>query len=83
MEGEWHRDGPEVRVEFVRKSGNGLLTLVLFDRAEPVRSHWVWIDAVNPGQCSEKLGRAGRSRPKFQPAEYRAMARKERGSEDP
>ena len=63
MEGEWHRDGPEVRVEFVRKSGNGLLTLVLFDRAEPVRSHWVWIDAVDLDSAVRNLAeREGRGR---------------------
>ena len=63
MKGEWHRDGPEVKVEFVRKSGNGLLTLVLFDRAEPVRSHWVWMDAADLDSAVRNLAeREGRGR---------------------
>ena len=37
----WRKDGPCVKVEFVRQSLGGHLTLVLYSEAEPVPSLWV------------------------------------------
>lgn len=45
MDGDWQQGGPKVKVEFVRRSNGGHLTLVLFHDAEPVCSQWVWMVA--------------------------------------
>jgi len=37
---QWHLDGPFVRAEFLRKSRDGRLTIVLAQDVEPVRSLW-------------------------------------------
>lgn len=44
---QWHLDGPFVRAEFLRKSRDGRLTLVLAQDVEPVRSLWATYDGTS------------------------------------
>mgnify|MGYP000985864233 CR=1 FL=1 len=37
---QWNTDGPYVRIEFLRQSNNGRLTLVISQDASPVHSLW-------------------------------------------
>ena len=62
--GKWRCDGPPVRVEFVRQSREHHLTLVLFEKAEPVPSLW---GRMNVGTLEEAIRalakREGRGKP--------------------
>lgn len=51
----WQADGPVVRVEFLRQSNNGRLTLVLSESAEPVHSLWTTFSGVGLAEAREEL----------------------------
>lgn len=57
LRSQWHPDGPPIRVEFVRQSGNeyGRITLVIFPTAEVVTSLWAEMDSDDPGAARELL----------------------------
>ncbi len=55
IRGEWHEDGPPIRVEFVRQSKDCRLTLVLCSGAVEVRSCWAFMNSDKLDSAVETL----------------------------
>ena len=60
MIGQWHVDGPMLKVEFKRRSRDGRITLVLSENARLVQSLWVQMASRNlPAAISDLATREG------------------------
>ena len=57
----WSTDGPTVRVEFLRESDNGLITLVLHETGTLVRSHWAILSVDMVEEAVEALRKRERT----------------------
>ena len=55
VQGDWRTDGPFVKVEFLRQSRDGRMTLVLDPAAPPVRSLWVVLGTRALDEAREAL----------------------------
>lgn len=52
---QWFDDGPFIKVEFLRKSSDGRMTLVLDSTAPPVRALWAVLDDPDLALAREAL----------------------------
>ena len=57
----WFQDGPAARVEFLRQSDSGLITLVLHVNGTPVRSHWAALSVGSLDEAVEVLRKRERA----------------------
>lgn len=61
----WHADGPLIRVEFLRKSIRGRITLVIDPEAPQVPSRWAVMNSLEIKAAVEALRDRERILPKF------------------
>ena len=73
--GAWRRNGPDVRVEFVRKSRRDRLTLVLDKATDAVPSLWAPLVVTESRRGGEEVGRARRRQESSSDRENRTVAR--------
>ena len=81
--GDWKPDGPTVKVEFVRRSQDGCLTLVLYATAEPVPSLWARMTVDNLDAAVRALAKREGSKGKPLSNPERDIGRWSRGEADP
>jgi len=55
IKGKWFKDGPLLPIEFARQSGNGRITLVIEENAEPIRTLWIIMTTTNLEEAIESL----------------------------
>ena len=61
LNGDWQNTGPQVKVEFVRRSQENHLTLVLFPDAErALSSLWAWMDVASFEEAVDNLAKRER-----------------------
>ena len=82
--GDWKPDGPTVKVEFVRRSQDGrLILLVLYATAEPVPSLWARMTVDNLDAAVKALAKREGSKGKPLSKPERDIGRWSRGQADP
>ena len=55
VRGKWHKDGPCLPVEFARISGDGRLTLVLYQNADRIQVLWAYAEINSLDKAAENL----------------------------
>lgn len=55
IKGKWFEDGPLLPIEFARQSGNGRITLVIEENADPIRTLWILMSTNNLVDAIESL----------------------------
>jgi hypothetical protein len=55
IKGVWHKDGPPLKIEYARISGTKELTLVLYQKAQPVKTLWAYSAYDNLKEAIENL----------------------------
>lgn len=53
--GQWNADGPDLPIEFVRKSNNGRVTLVIHPPAKPITTLWSELESATVDEAVTAL----------------------------